>query len=29
MIKIDDSLLEELGLIALPKAERDKLLKQI
>lgn len=29
MIKIDDSLLEELGLIALPKAERDKLLRQI
>jgi hypothetical protein len=29
MIKIDDSLLEELGLIGLPKAERDKLLKQI
>ncbi len=29
MIRIDDSLLEELGLIALPKAERDSLLKQI
>jgi hypothetical protein len=29
MIKIDDSLLEELGLIGLPKAERDKLLRQI
>lgn len=29
MIKIDDSLLEELGLLGLPKAERDKLLRQI
>lgn len=29
MIRIDDSLLEELGLIALPKADRDQLLKQI
>lgn len=29
MIKIDDSLLEELGLIGLPKDERDKLLRQI
>jgi hypothetical protein len=29
MIKIDDSLLEELGLLALPKEERDKLLRQI
>ena len=29
MIKIDDSLLEEIGLIALPKAERDQLLRQI
>jgi len=29
MIRIDDSLLEEIGLIALPKAERDQLLRQI
>lgn len=29
MIRIDDSLLEELGLLVLPKEERDKLLKQI
>lgn len=29
MIRIDDSLLEELGLLALPKEERDKLLRQI
>ena len=29
MIKIDDSLLEELGLLSLPKEERDKLLRQI
>lgn len=29
MIRIDDSLLEELGLLALPKAERDALLRQI
>ncbi len=29
MIRIDDTLLEELGLLALPKEERDKLLKQI
>ena len=29
MIKIDDSLLEELGLLTLPKEERDKLLRQI
>ncbi len=29
MIKIDDSLLEEIGLIALPKEERDQLLRQI
>lgn len=29
MIRIDDSLLEELGLINLPKAERDALLRQI
>ncbi len=29
MIRIDDSLLEELGLIVLPKPERDALLKQI
>lgn len=29
MIRIDDSLLEELGLMALPKAERDQLLRQI
>lgn len=29
MIRIDDSLLEELGLITLPKAERDALLRQI
>lgn len=29
MIRIDDSLLEELGLATLPKDERDKLLRQI
>lgn len=29
MIQIDDSLLQELGLISLPKAERDALLTQI
>lgn len=29
MIKIDDSLLEEIGLITLPKEERDQLLRQI
>lgn len=29
MIRIDDSLLEEIGLVALPKEERDKLLRQI
>lgn len=29
MIRIDDSLLEELGLATLPKEERDKLLRQI
>lgn len=29
MIRIDDSLLEELGLISLPKAERDQMLRQI
>jgi hypothetical protein len=29
MIRIDDTLLEEIGLITLPKAERDQLLKQI
>lgn len=29
MIKIDDSLLEEIGLISLPKAERDQMLRQI
>lgn len=29
MIRIDDSLLEELGLASLPKAERDQLLRQI
>ena len=29
MIRIDDSLLEELGLMALPKEERDALLRQI
>lgn len=29
MIKIDDSLLEEIGLLSLPKAERDQLLRQI
>lgn len=29
MIRIDDTLLEELGLIALPKEERDALLRQI
>ncbi len=29
MIRIDDSLLEELGLLSLPKQERDQLLRQI
>ncbi len=29
MIRIDDSLLEEIGLIALPKEERDQMLRQI
>lgn len=29
MIRIDDTLLEEIGLIALPKQERDQLLRQI
>lgn len=29
MIRIDDTLLEEIGLITLPKAERDQLLRQI
>ena len=29
MIRIDDTLLEEIGLIALPKEERDQLLRQI
>lgn len=29
MIRIDDTLLEEIGLIALPKTERDQLLRQI
>lgn len=29
MIRIDDSLLEELGLVSLPKEERDALLRQI
>lgn len=29
MIRIDDTLLEEIGLISLPKAERDQLLRQI
>jgi len=29
MIRIDDSLLEELGLMSLPKAERDAMLRQI
>lgn len=29
MIRIDDSLLEEIGLISLPKPERDQLLRQI
>lgn len=29
MIRIDDSLLEEIGLISLPKQERDQMLRQI
>lgn len=29
MIRIDDTLLEEIGLISLPKAERDQMLRQI
>jgi len=29
MIKIDDTLLEEIGLMKLPKAERDQMLRQI
>ena len=29
MIRIDDTLLEEIGLIALPKPDRDQLLRQI
>lgn len=29
MIRIDDTLLEEIGLIALPKQERDQMLRQI
>ena len=29
MIRIDDTLLEEIGLISLPKADRDQLLRQI
>jgi hypothetical protein len=29
MIRIDDTLLEEIGLLSLPKAERDQMLRQI